>query len=80
MTDQQHDPEMFRIRRGPSLREQALRPAIAELSGLLSSPQDESLVDLAARGLRPVARPPLATAFSDVKPVSLDDLKRDADR
>ncbi len=48
---------------------------IPEVNGLLSTPHDESLVDLAGTGMAPSCPAPLHTAASDVKPVVLDELK-----
>jgi serine/threonine protein kinase len=42
--------------------------------GLLSSPEDESLVNDSGTALAPSCPAPVATAISDVKPVALDDL------
>ena len=50
-------------------------PITAELSGLLSSPHDESLVDIDGTAFAPSCPTPLSTALSDVKPVSIDDIK-----
>ncbi|MGA2259631.1 MAG: serine/threonine-protein kinase [Thermoguttaceae bacterium] len=72
MTDQKRDPETLHL--PPSLRKGHV-PGIAELSGLLSSPQDESLVDISGTGLAPSCPAPLATAVSDVKLISIDDVK-----
>ena len=72
MTDQKHDPETSpparACREGPA-------PDDCRISGLLSSPQDESLADIGGTALAPSCPAPLATAVSDVKPLSLDDIK-----
>jgi len=70
MTDQKRDPETSPP---PSLLE-GRAAGIAQLAGLLSSPQDESLVDIEGTGLAPSCPAPLATVVSDVKPLAIDDV------
>ena len=72
MTDQKRDPESSQT--APTLLPGPL-PGIAELSGLLSSPHDESLLTLGGTALAPSCPASLSTAVCDVQPVSLDDIK-----
>ena len=72
MTDRQRDLENYQT--APTLVNDAV-PRIVELPGLLSAPQDESLAKIDGTALAPSCPAPLATAISDVKPISLDDIK-----
>jgi serine/threonine protein kinase len=72
MTDQKRDPESSQpapgLLKGPA-------PNVAELPGLLSSVQDESLATISGTAFAPSRPASLATAVCDVQPVSLDEIK-----
>ncbi|MEI8371530.1 MAG: serine/threonine-protein kinase [Planctomycetota bacterium] len=71
MTDPKRDPES-----SPPCLVKGAGPSTAELSGLHSSPNDKSLVDIDGTAFAPSCPTPLSTALSDVKPVSIDDIKQ----
>src|SRR5208282_440970 len=72
MTDQNRDTETLRPEPSPM---EGCGPSVVAVSGLLSTPQDDSLLAVNLTALAPSCPAPFSTVASDVKPVSIDDVK-----